>query len=722
MNENQQPAPQPAWRDSDEIDLGRLIDLLLAGKWMIGAIAAGILLLGAIYAFTATHIYRGDVLLQVEQKQASVPGLADLGLAEEVQTSAEVELLRSRMVVGEVVDRLDLTIVAEPEPGLFQRLGLAGSDASVDVGRLEPGPGLQGRELMLYVLEGGEYEVRLADTGETLGRGRVDEPLELDGEYQLGLFVRALDARPGTEIRLRQRDRLAAINYLRRHLDIQERGGGRRGGSGILEVAMEHPDPAFIARVLDALGQSYVRQNVERRSEEARRSLAFLDQQLPELRDELELAEEQYNRFRRENQAVDLSANTSQMLERLVQVESELNQLRIEESEKALRYGAEHPQMRALQNRRRSLETLKAEIEDEVGELPERQQQMLRLRRDVEVNTQLYTGLLNTAQELRVMQAGTVGNVRIVDHAAVGPRPVQPRKALIPVMSLMLGLVVGTGSVFAREMLRRTIVDPESLERGTGYTVYAVVPHSRTQRRNERRSKRDGSAIGILSDTDATDMAVEALRSLRTSLAFALMDKRRNVLAFCSAGPENGKTFLSVNLARLLTNNEQRVLVIDTDLRKGHVHAYLSNQKRSPGLSDVLAGTASFDEAKVSVADGQLDFLCSGTLPPNPSELLMHPAFPRLIEEQRQHYDLVILDTAPIMAVTDGVIAATQAGVLFMVARAGWATEREVLAAIRRLDQNGAPVTGLVVNDFNAAREGYSQYYYYQYEYKHKKA
>lgn len=710
---------------ADEIDLGQVLDLLVGGKWIILAVTAIAVAAGALYAFAATPIYRGDMLLQVEKQQASIPGLSELMGSEDIMTSAEVELLRSRMVLGTVVDQLDLAVSAEPvvKGPLNRLLGRDGTHR-IQVGRLEVPPHLLDTAFILEATGDGQFELRNEETDTRVGAGQVGKPLEVSvapGAPKLALFVVDMEAEPGTRFRLVRETRLAVINDLREDMAVTERGG-RRGESGILEVSLEHSDPVYIERVLDTLGTSYVRQNVERRSAEAARSLEFLQEQLPQLRTQLESAEQVFNEFRRTNQAVDLDAESGAMLERIVAVESELSKLQVEQSSLKLQFGSDHPRMRALANQLLSLERTKAEIEKQVTGLPERQQQLLRLRREVEVNTALYTSLMNTAQELRVAQAGTVGNVRIVDGAAVEPEPVRPRKARILLLCLLLGGMLGVGVVFLRQALRRGITDPDAAEKSLGLPVYAVFPHSPMQRRLERRARRSGGHIEVLAESAPDDVVVEALRSLRTSLNFALMGDTRNVVILTSPGPSNGKSFLSMNFGSVLAQGLMNVLVIDADLRRGHLNSYVQGRARSPGLSEVLSGQVRFEDALVrrhvrqkSSVDsaGRVDVLRSGTFPPNPSELLMRPEFGQLIDVQRERYDLVIIDTPPILPVTDGVIVAAHAGPVFMVVRARETTLREAQVAIRRLEQNRIKLTGLLINDLDASREGRREYHYH---------
>jgi tyrosine-protein kinase Etk/Wzc len=712
-------APRTAGDDS--IDLGQVLGTLLAGKWLIAACTGLAVLAGGWFAFTATPIYQGDILLQVERQGSSIPGLSDILGGEQTATSAEVELLSSRMVVGAVVDQLDLAVRQQPLPATFlQRFSVLAPQGTLEVGRFEVEPALLSEEFVLEALGGDAWALRREDTGETLGRGRVDVLFEWGadpvGRPALVLFVNHLDAAPGQLFRLARDSRLGAIRRVAGALTVTERGARRASSpSGMLEVTFQHPDRRHIERVLNALGNSYVRQNVERRSSEAARRLEFLDEQLPLLRVELEQAERAFNDFRRDFQAVDLDAETRTVLNQVVEIDNELNRMRVEQDALQLQFGPDHPQMRAMRMQQRTLETARARLDVEAQGLPERQQDLLRLRREVEVNTALYTALMNSAQELRVAQAGTIGNVRVIDDAAVSSAPVAPRIQLILAISLVLGLLAGMLVVLLRGALRNGIVDPDALEQSLGLPVYAVVPHSDAQLRGEKQAARTKAPVTLIARDDANEPAVESLRSLRTSLNFALMDDERNVVLITSAGPASGKTFLSVNLAWVLGQGGQKVLLIDSDLRRSTLNQYLEGRRRMPGLSEVLSGQCALEDALVALAPGSVDVLPSGRFPPNPSELLMRPAFGELIERVRSSYDLVLIDTPPVLAATDGVIVARHAGPVFVCARAGVTTEREVRTAIRRLAQADVRTTGLLVNDLSERMHGYGGYYYYYY-------
>lgn len=740
--------PQNALRasgDSDEIDLGQLLDILRNGKGIIVAATLGAGLIGYGYATLSTDVYQGDALLQLETESGSLGINLDdeLGLPKEgPEVATQTEVLQSRSLLGSVVDKLDLTIQArpryfpvvgeylagrhqedEPAEAPFGLDGFAWGGESIQVTRLEMSEdfeeALDGQPLTLRAGEGDTYTLHAPD-GRQLASGSVDEPLALGdgegGERDLGLFVSELQARPGTEFTLSRRSRPDAIRELRGRLSIQERSED----SGVLEVSMEHPEPAFIERALDTLTENHIRQHVERKSEEAQRSLKFLEDQLPQVRQELEAAEQQMSSFRSQNDAVDLDENARALLDQLVEAENKLSELRVERNELELNYGPEHPQMEAVDQRRASLEEVKRDLEGRISQLPEKQQQALRLQREVEVSTSLYTNLLNTAQELRVARAGTVGDIFILDTAEASGGPVAPQRNLILALSLVLGGMLGVMGVFGREFLRRGIHDPDALEQALGIPVYAVVPHAPEQRLAERRLRARKQPLEVLAYRQPQDPSAESLRSLRTSLAFALMRDSRKILMITSPQPSSGKTFVSVNLAYLVAEGGSRVLVVDTDMRRGRLHNYLQERRRDPGLSDILAERASLQEAAVNLYGSNMDLIPSGTIPPNPAELLMRDRFRTLLEEAEQQYDLVVLDTAPVMAVADAGIVGTHAGATLLLARAGITGERELRAAAHRLEQATVKVSGLVLNDFRVQRTGggYYQYYYYDYKYR----
>ena len=464
-------------------------------------------------------------------------------------------------------------------------------------------------------------------------------------------------------------------------------------------------------------------QNVERRSAEAENSLEFLGEQLPKIKEKLTEFEEKLNAYRLESESVDLSLETQSVLQQSVDIEAKINELKAKEGELATRFTKEHPAYQSLLRQKASLTEEKRSLDKQIKSLPETQQEILRLMRDVEVTQQIYIGLLNKTQELRILKAGTVGSVRIIDKALVQPGPIKPKKAVIALIAGFLGAIGSAGIVLMLALLKKGIESPEKLEE-QGVSVYATIPLSEKQvkanrvtdmkQRRSRRLKEGATPIPLLAQDDPTDLAIEALRSLRTSLHFAMMDADNKILMITGPSPTVGKSFVSANLGAVLAQTGQRVLLIDADMRKGHLHRYFQSDNKV-GLSAYLAGQSSKDDIIQSSVIANLDFIARGKAPPNPSELLMHERFKSLMGSLSDEYDLILVDTPPILAVTDAAIVGQLAGSSLLVTRFGLNSVKEVDAALTRFAQNKVEIKGAILNCME--RRATNEYGYYAYEY-----
>jgi tyrosine-protein kinase Etk/Wzc len=341
--------------------------------------------------------------------------------------------------------------------------------------------------------------------------------------------------------------------------------------------------------------------------------------------------------------------------------------------------------------------------------IPEAEVDSARLVRDTKSANELYTLLTNKAQEYRVLKSGTIGNVRIIDPAAVGDDPESPQARAVIVVAILLGGVAGIGGAFARRAFVEGAEDPEEIEAATGLPVYVTVPH--TAKEADLSHGGSGSvppAVSLLAAVDPGDPAIENLRSLRTSLQFALVESRNNIIAVGGPCPGVGKSFISMNLAYLLASGDRRVLLIDCDLRRGRLHRHFGLQ-RKPGVSDVVSGSVDAASAVRTTLNRRLDVLPTGLIPPNPAELLGSRAFEQFVELVSTRYDLVVVDTPPVLAVTDATLVARLAGVNLLVLRAGQHPIREIALAVKRFARNGIKIQGAVLNDVQSAYGRYGR-------------
>lgn len=709
--------PQQLNRNSAEvINLGRIMGLMLDNKWLIIGITCFFALTGVIYALCTTPVYQADALVQVEQKSGGIPGLSDvsdmLGSGGDSETSTEIELIKSRMIISQTVDELNLNVLIQPDfpygvsKGLAARLGWHAG--TLLVSRFQVPAAYEGRTFTLQLQDKGGYQLSL--DGTELLQGKAGELAQ--SQDGISLLVTDLKGEPGQRFTLTKLSELQVINDLQQRLMVSEKGSK----TGILALSLNGDDRDAIRAVLESVARNYVMKNIERNAAEAEKSLQFLQSHLPDVRSSLEDSEQKLNNYRQKNESVDLNLETKAVLDTMVSLETQLNELTFKESDIAHQFTKAHPAYISLMDKRQTLLKEKERINQQVQKLPKMQQDVLRLTRDVQVGQEIYLQLLNKVQELNILKAGTVGNVRIIDHAAVQIKPVKPKKTLIVVIATLLGSMLSLALVFIRAAFNRGVEGPDELEK-LGINVYATVPFSEWQQEHSRKQQK-GKKLTLLAQHNPADLSIEALRNLRTSLHFAMMEARNKVLTITGPNPAIGKTFVIGNLASVIAQGGQKVLLIDADMRKGHLHHYLAAGKT--GLSDYLSGQKDLTQIVVHGEAHSFDFIPRGQVPPNPSELLMHPRFSALLEWASEHYDLVLIDTPPLLAVTDAAIVGRLAGTVLLVARFGVTAAKEVEITQRRLEQNGIEVKGVILNAMEKRAAGYygGSYGYYQYSYQ----
>ncbi|MDZ6323722.1 polysaccharide biosynthesis tyrosine autokinase [Klebsiella pneumoniae] len=673
-------------KDADEIDLGRLIGEFIDHRKLIISVTSLFTLVALIYAIFATPIYQADALIQVEQKQANaiLSNLSQMLPDSQPQSAPEIALIRSRMILGKTVD--DLNLQARVKQKYFPLLGrgfarLSGDKpGSLSISRLYiPENDNDTPEIILTVKERNSFSISV---GDFIINGKVGELLD---ERGISLKVDEISAKPGTEFSIVYVSRLKAITDLQDDIAVADQGKD----TGMLTLSLTGDNPVLIERILNSISENYLAQNIARQAAQDAKSLEFLSKQLPEVRSDLDQAEDKLNQYRRKSDSVDLSLEAKAVLDQIVNVDNQLNELTFRESEISQLYTKEHPTYKALMEKRKTLQDEKSKLNKRVSAMPETQQEILRLSRDVESGRAVYMQLLNRQQELNIAKSSAIGNVRIIDNAVTQPKPIKPKKILIVLIGIILGVMTSAGVVLLRVILRRGIETPEQLEE-LGINVYASIPIAETFSKSVVQkkgwSKKSAEEIqGFLAVDNPADLSIEAIRGLRTSLHFAMMEARNNVLMISGASPNAGKTFVSSNLAAVISQTGKKVLFIDTDMRKGYTHK-LFNENNTNGLSDILSGKVEINRALKKVVSGDFDFISRGMAPPNPAELLMHRRFGELLNWASENYDIVVLDTPPILAVTDAAIIGNYVGTTLLVARFELNTAKEIEVSVKRFE------------------------------------
>lgn len=716
----------------DTIDLKELFFSLIAQWKLITLCIILSLVYALLYLRTTPDTYAVDALVQVEDsKGASAALLGDLSemIEQKSPAQAEIEILKSRLVLGEVINHLNLNIhVSGTEDSFWNRLIakheydtnyteksviFKDNQNSFDIRQFDIPQYFQDKNLILSFSEG-KYNLTDEETEQLVFSAPLNQISQSSSEYGLwkvGIFSQdSFD----TTYNIQKQSLPAAMQTLTASYSVAEKGKM----SGVLSLNYQGEDTQHITQVLNAILTAYSRQNIERRSAETAQTLKFLEDQLPELKQQLDVAEREFNRFRQQYNTVDVTKESELYLTQSIALETQKAELEQSVAEASAKYTGEHPVMQQMNAQLGAINSKIAELNGTLRRLPELQRQYLQLFREVEVKQQLYTGLLNSYQQLRIAKAGEIGNVRIVDTAVEPIEPIKPKKLIVLVLSLFVGGFIGVLLALLKNMMRSGIQDATQIENELDLPVYATVPRSIIQESRIKLLKKK-KHIPILAVKDSGDIAIESLRSMRTAIHFALMNASNNVIAISGPAPEIGKSFITTNLATILAQGGKRVLVIDGDMRRGYLHKYF-NADIKPGLSELLNHQNSYEDVVQNSTVDNLYYITRGKSPVNPSELLSTDQFKALLDQASAHFDHVLIDTPPVLAVTDGIIIAQYAGVNLLIARHGKTQIKELEITVNRFEQANVKVNGVILNDVQKGTAG-SYGYNYAYAYKANK-
>ncbi|KAE8758357.1 MULTISPECIES: polysaccharide biosynthesis tyrosine autokinase [Paraburkholderia] len=708
---------------------------------------------------------------QSQNTPSLVPSVAPM------RTEAEIEIIKSRAVVEPVVEqfKLNFSTAAKTMPVLGKisswfahpgrPLGAAfGMDSyawggeQFEVGSITVPKSLEGARLTLHVLDYGRYE--LTDSfGQQILTGVAGQ--EASGN-DVTLFVKTLVARPGTEFYVTRFNQLDAVAALSSGLQVAEKGRD----TGVVQLSYMGTDPHAITAITNAVAASYLAQRTERAQEEASHMLSFLNSELPRLRAEVKKTETALSEYQSKAGSFQPTQEAGVYLAGGLDYEKQIATLRIQRAQLLQRFTEESPEVQQVDAQLAAMSREKARFEDHFSTLPSSERNALSLQRDAKVAEEIYVALLNKTQELSISRAGTIGNVHIIDAALLPSQPVRPKSALIISAGTLLGIIGGILFAFCRHTFFTGVADPEFVERRFQLPIFGSIAFSPEQARSDRqlsamraaalhgprstptevsagssgvmRALRPGSAAArqgqvpvgtqtviasgktpmrpLLVKTHPYDTTVEGLRGLRATLQFGLVDAPNRIVAITSPAPSDGKSFLCANLAALIAESGKRVLLIDADLRRGRLAQYLG---RSPngGLTELLTGQVDLEVAARATGVDGLHFIAAGAYPPNPSEILTSSRFGEILARFEQEFDLVIVDTPPLLAVADAAVIAHIAGSTVLVMRSGAHTEGHVADALKKLRRARARVVGGVMNAVPLKSHNKNGTYDYAYAY-----
>ena len=717
----------------DTIDLKELFFSLIA-QWKLIALCVILSLVCALLYLRATpDTYSVNALVQVEEsKGTSAALLGDLSnmIDQKQPAQAEIEILKSRLVLGTVIQNLHLDLkISSTENSFTDRLFspheyateyknksviFRDNEKSFEIRQFDIPAQYRDKNLGLQFQENKLSLIDLQND-QTILTAPLNQKNSLrtaEGLWEISIYSKD-QFKDGYLI---QKQSLpAAVDSILANYSVAEKGKM----TGVLGLNYQGQNKEHITQVLNAILAAYSHQNIERRSAESAQTLKFLDQQLPKLKQQLDVAEREFNKFRQEFNTVDVTKESELYLTQSITLETQKAELEQKVAEASAKYTSEHPVMQQMNAQLGAINKKIGELNATLKKLPDLQRRYLQLYREVEVKQQLYTALLNSYQQLRIAKAGEIGNVRIVDTAVEPIAPIAPKKLQILILSIFLGGFLGTLLALLRNMMRTGIKDSTQIENELDLPVYATVPHSPVQESHIKMLKKKKN-IPILAVKNSDDITIESLRSMRTAIHFALSSAKNNIVMISGPAPELGKSFISTNLATILAQSDKRVLIIDADLRRGYLHKYF-NLGKQPGLTELLNGQQSLDTVIRPTEVPGLSVISRGKSPANPSELLSSNQFKNLLEQMSEKFDHVIIDTPPVLAVTDGIIISQYTGVNLVIARYAKTQMKELELTLHRFEQAGVKVNGFILNDIQRSSAGYGYGYNYAYAYKANK-
>ncbi|MGF6973206.1 tyrosine-protein kinase Etk/Wzc [Paraburkholderia sp. JPY465] len=717
MNEKQISMPSSAL--SSHGNLSQILDVISRRRLTIAVTTVVCLFVGGVVALTSP-VYQSNILVKIDQlpeaQPSSRPELMSMvspAFDARSKTTGEMQVIQSRQTVAHVVDELELDVVSGPRrfPVIGAWLASHASDLSksvfgsiggyawgreqVKIGAFKVPRELEDRKLTLTALSAGRYEL----SGSELDRpfvgtvGQTETVATTKGDVTLRIDT--ITAAPGIRFDLKRLSRQDVIDDMQKNLQITEQGEK----SNVVSVSMRGSDPELLSQTLNALGAQYVRENNDRNATIAANSLRFLESQLPAMQAQMVAAEHRYTAYRNSLGLVDATEEGRLNLQRVSDAEAQLLTLQRTRADLAARYAPSYPAVASLDAQiamtKQYLEAGRARV----NAMPTEQQDALALMRDVRMTTDLYTAARNNVEQLRLIQASKAGFAQIIDPAIIPEHPVRPVRSLVLAASLLLGVLAGVAISFVRELLFAGVTEPEQVEARTGLMVYGMVPHSAKQDELQAKANATDARDLILACRHRSDPAAESLRSFRSALQYMLASARNNIVLVAGPMPQVGKSFVAANLAVILAMTGKRVLLVDCDLRRGALHRSFGLPS-GHGLAEVLADPSLTVERATREVLPNLDILPCGDYPANPAELLNSVAFDSLMRDASARYDIVLLDSAPALAVSDAGIIAPHAGSIFLVARFSETRLAEIEETARRFAQVGTRIHGVMLNGF----------------------
>lgn len=706
----------------DNIDLKSLLFTLLDNKWLIAIFVFVSMLIGFSYALQQPSLYKANVILQFKGKK-QISGLGNLaGLAQQFGTPAATDdpatihevLIRSRYILGPVIDKLGLDIETTVDKSFFNKL-FSKQQKQISIKKFTVSSDDLNKRF--FVKKENDNSFKLFDRNHHfLASDQLNKLLKYN---EISIEINRLDGPIGSTFTLIKHPEEQILATLIKKIKVQDLSQAENVGAektGILEISYLDSNKAQTVSILNTITDVILSKEIENKSNETARSLSLLSQQVPLVRRSLEDAERKLNKYRAVTGKIDIRIETQHLLTKLADVDKQIQKLQLTKVDMLQNYTIEHPFIIQLMNKIDALKKVQHELEEQLKTLPGSDQITSGLMRDVKIQTNLYLLLLTQIQQLKINHAAPTSNIQVLSSAQSPYEPLPRNPVIIILASMIIGFILSCMIIFIRKALSQSIEDPLWIEKHLNLLNVATIPFSNKQANYIRIShQHESRKIPLLAANHTEEIAIEALRSLRTSLQIMLLSSKNNLVSIMGISPTIGRSFIAANLGFLFAQAGKRVLLIDADLRRGCLKDYF-NKSHAPGLVEAITGRMEIANCLQKTDNPNLTFLSTGELPPNPSELLMAARFKELMVSLSAEFDLVILDTSPILAFTDGIIVGGISGINLLVTGAEKHSGKEIEDTLSAVEKNGIKLNGYIFNYLKEDLKTYNRYRHYKYQ------
>jgi capsular exopolysaccharide synthesis family protein len=686
----------------DEIDLTRYWRILMQRKWAILGLAFTLSLVATLVVFAMKPVYSASTTILIESQQAkavSIEEVYGLNTGAKEYFLTQFEILKSHDIATKVIEQLNLRNHPEFDPDQQSSLLPKFSLSAL----LPSGPSEQ----------------------------KSDELIE--AEIMSAIVTKFVDQLTISPVRNTQ----------------------------LVNVSFESTSPKLAAAVANTMASVYINSHLEAKLDATRQAATWLGERIEGLKDKLDASEQRLQTYRDKEGLVDVSGvktlneqELNELTTRFVEVRRERSRAeniykqvgslknktpeelmsvpavlqhplihKLQEQESAAksdmanlakRYGPKHPKMIAANSRldttiselkkqavsvvagiRKEYEVAQRNEQDiatqlatskkEVGAINKKEFKLRELEREAQTNRKLYDLFFTRTQETNESSGFQSAHARVVDKALAPVKPVKPKKGLIIIIAFILGGMLGVVIAFLLDALDSTLKSPADVQDRLHQPLLGILPIL---------NDKDGSPITVYKDKPQS-MFSEAVKTIRTGMVLSGIDNPHKITIVTSTSPGEGKSTVSLNLTQSLAQMES-VLLIDADMRRPTVATSFNLPQGSPGLSNLVAGTSPLERC-VYKQDG-FDIIPAGVIPSNPLELISSKAFKEILLSLSEQYDRIIIDSAPVQAVSDSLILSTMADSIIYTIRANSTPHRAVSAGIARFTHSNLPLTGLVLN------------------------